>query len=240
MKKLIGFALIFSASLLILTGCFSFIPEKVKEQENTLSVKKDNAEKLEVEINLGVGELTVAKGAKEWMEGNAQYNIKKLAPKVHYKQRGKTGDLVIEHKGSTKIGLGNIKNFWEIELNEDIPMDLSVETGASKAKLDLRGLKLENLDIETGVGDLYVDLGGDWNKSFETNIETGVGQTTVILPSTVGVKITTDKGIGSINLEGFIAKGKGIFVNEAYEKADVILEINAEMGVGDITFKLDK
>ncbi|CAM5679659.1 hypothetical protein LSPH24S_08318 [Lysinibacillus sphaericus] len=106
--------------------------------------------------------------------------------------------------------------------------------------LDLRGLKLEKLDIETGVGDLNVDLGGDWKKSFKTNIETGVGQTTVILPSEVGVKITTEKGIGSMNLEGFIAKGKGVFVNEAYEKADIVLEVNSELGVGDVTFKLDK
>ncbi|MFJ7662501.1 toast rack family protein [Lysinibacillus sp. NPDC097162] len=238
MKKFLYFALMVSASLIVLTGCSSFVPEK--EKEDTFSVKKDDAKKLDVEINLGVGEMTVAKGATEWMEGSAQYNIKKLAPKVHYKQRGKTGDLVIEHKGSTKVRIGNIKNVWDIELNEDIPMDLSVETGASKARLDLRGLQLENLDIETGVGDLYVDLGGEWKESFETNIETGVGQTTVILPSKVGVKITTEKGIGSINLEGFIAKGKGVYVNEVYEQADVILDINSEIGVGDITFKLDK
>lgn len=237
MKKYIGLVFIISASLLVLTGCFSFVPEK--EREETFSVKKDDAKNLDVEINLGVGELTVTKGAKGWLEGNATYNIKKLAPNVHYNQRGQTGHLDIEHKGSTKVRMGKIKNVWDIELNEEIPMDLSIETGASTATLDLQGLKLENLDIETGVGDLYIDLGGDWKKSFETNIETGVGQTTVILPSKVGVKITTEKGIGSINLEGFIAQGKGVYVNDAYEKSDVVLEVNAEMGVGDITFKLD-
>jgi len=77
-------------------------------------------------------------------------------------------------------------------------------------------------------------------KSFTANIETGVGQTTVIVPSKVGVKLTTEKGIGSSTIEGLISKGKGVFVNEAYEKADVVLEINSELGVGDITFKLDK
>lgn len=77
-------------------------------------------------------------------------------------------------------------------------------------------------------------------KSFETNIETGVGATTVILPSTVGVKLTTEEGIGSSSIEGLISKGKGVYVNEAYEKADVVLEVNSEIGVGDVTFKLDK
>lgn len=238
MKKIIGIGVMMGASLLLLSGCSSVFPEKIKDE--TLLVEKDKAEKLEVDINLGAGELLVKKGAKDWVEGTAQYNIKKLAPQVHYNLNGKTGNVEIEHKSSKKFRLGKMKNTWDIELNEDIPMDLSIETGASTAELDLRGLQLEELDIETGVGDLLVNLSGDWKKSFEANIETGVGAATVILPSTIGVKLTTEEGIGSSSIEGLISKGKGVYVNEAYEKADVVIEVNSEIGVGDVTFKLDK
>lgn len=209
-------------------------------QEETILVEKDKAKTLEVDIDLGVGEMNLTGGAKEWVEGKADYNIKKLAPQVNYDVSGDTGEVEIKHKGSTKLGISNIKNNWAIQLNDDIPMDLTVETGASLANLDLQGLQLEKLDIEAGVGDLTVNLGGDWKKSFKANIETGVGQTTVIVPSKVGVKLTTEKGIGSSNVEGLISKGKGVYVNEAYDKADVVLEIKSEIGVGDITFKLDK
>ena len=122
-----------------------------------------------------------------------------------------------------------------------VPMNLSVDSGVSSTELDLQGLMLEKLDINAGVGDLYVDLGGDaWENSFETNITTGVGEATVILPSEVGVKIKSEKGLGTSNVVGFISQGEGVYVNEAYEDADVILTVNTEMGVGDITFKLDK
>lgn len=238
LKKFIGFGLLISASLLALSGCNSVIPGKTKDE--TILVEKDDAEKLDVELQFGVGDMTVKKGAKDWVEGTAQYNINKLAPRVDYDLRGKTGEVVIDHKGSTNVGLGKIKNTWDIQLNEDIPMDLYVETGASEAELDLQGLQLEKLDIETGVGDLTVNLGGDWKKSFKANIETGVGETTVVLPSKVGVKLTTEEGIGSSNIEDFISKGNGVYVNEAYENADVVLEVHSEIGVGDITFKLDK
>ncbi|MFJ7982525.1 toast rack family protein [Lysinibacillus xylanilyticus] len=238
MKKFMGLGLVIGASLIALSGCNSVIPGKTKDE--TILVEKDNAERLDVELQLGVGEITVKNGAKDWVEGSAQYNIDKLAPKVKYDLRGKTGKVSIDHKGSTSVRFGKIKNIWDIELNEDIPMDLSIETGASDAELDLRGLQLEQLNIDTGVGDLNVNLGGDWKKSFETNIETGVGQTTVILPSKVGVKLTTEEGIGTSSIEGLISKGKGVYVNEAYDKADVKIEINSEIGVGDITFKLDK
>lgn len=233
-----GLGLVISASIIALSGCNSVIPGKTKDE--TILVEKDKAEKLDVELQLGIGEITVKKGAKDWVEGNAQYNIDKFAPKVKYDLRGQTGKVTIEHKGSTNVRLGKIKNIWDIELNDDIPMDLSIETGASDAELDLQGLQLEKLNIETGVGDLDVNLGGDWKKSFEADIETGVGDTTVILPSKVGVKLTTEAGIGSSNIEGFISKGKGVYVNEAYDKADVKIEVNSEIGVGDITFKLDK
>ncbi|ACA40017.1 conserved hypothetical protein [Lysinibacillus sphaericus C3-41] len=209
-------------------------------QEETILVEKDKAKTLEVAIDLGVGEMNLTGGAKEWVEGKADYNIKKLAPQVNYDVSGDTGEVEIKHKGSTKLGISNIKNTWDIQLNDDIPMDLTVETGASLANLDLQGLQLEKLDIEAGVGDLTVNLGGDWKKSFNASIETGVGQTTVIVPSKVGVKLTTEKGIGSSNIEGLISKGKGVYVNEAYDKADVVLEIKSEIGLGDITFKLDK
>ncbi len=238
MKKLVGLGVMMGTSVFVLSGCFSFMPDKM--QEETILVEKDKAKTLEVDIDLGVGEMNLTGGAKEWVEGKADYNIKKLAPQVNYDVSGDTGEVEIKHKGSTKLGISNIKNNWAIQLNDDIPMDLTVETGASLANLDLQGLQLEKLDIEAGVGDLTVNLGGDWKKSFKANIETGVGQTTVIVPSKVGVKLTTEKGIGSSNFEGLISKGKGVYVNEAYDKADVVLEITSEIGVGDITFKLDK
>ncbi|QIC49529.1 hypothetical protein GAG94_21960 [Lysinibacillus sphaericus] len=238
MKKLVGLGVVLGTSVFVLSGCFSFLPSKM--QEETILVEKDKAKTLEVAIDLGVGEMNLTGGAKEWVEGKADYNIKKLAPQVNYDVSGDTGEVEIKHKGSTKLGISNIKNTWDIQLNDDIPMDLTVETGASLANLDLQGLQLEKLDIEAGVGDLTVNLGGDWKKSFNASIETGVGQTTVIIPSKVGVKLTTEKGIGSSNIEGLISKGKGVYVNEAYDKADVVLEIKSEIGLGDITFKLDK
>lgn len=238
MKKLVGLGVVIGTSALVLSGCFSFIPNKMREE--AILVEKDKAKALEVDIDLGVGEMTVSSGAKEWVEGNAEYNVKKLAPQVDYDLHGDTGEVEIKHKGSTRLGLSNIKNTWAIQLNDSIPMDLNVETGASLANLDLQGLQLEKLDIEAGVGDLTVNLGGDWKKSFTTTIETGVGQTTVILPSKVGVKLTTEKGIGSSNVEGLTSKGNGVYVNEAYDKADVVLEVNSELGIGEITFKLDR
>ena len=234
MKKLV----VLGVSIAMLAGCSSILPSKTEEE--AIVVEKDGAKQLDVNLELGVGEVTVAKGAEQWLEGVAEYNKKKLAPHTRYKLAGDTGELTIEQKGSRNLALSEIKSNWALKLNEDVPMNLYVETGAAVANLDLQGLQLENLEIETGVGDLSVNLGGDWEKSFDTTIESGVGQTTVTLPSEVGVKITVEKGIGSVDIDGFIAQGKDTYVNEAYGNKEVTININVEMGIGNVVFKLDK
>lgn len=237
MKKIIILGAVLGASMMVLTGCFSFISGKTKEE--SIEINKDEAKSLNVDIELGVGEVAIVKGTQQWVEGTAQYNKKKLAPQVSYKLKRQTGEVKIEQKSSTNIGMSDVKSSWSLMLNEDVPMDLSVETGAAVAKLDLQGLQLKKLDISTGIGDLSVNLGGDWSDSFDAKIESGVGKTIVILPSAVGVKVTVEKGIGTLDVAGFIDKGNGVYVNEAYAEAQTAINVDVEMGIGDVTLKLE-
>ena len=239
MKKTLYIGLVIGVILFAASGCNTVVGGEVKEE--SISIKKDKARELDVELNLSVGELTLSKGAEDWVEGSIKYGKKKLKPEVIYNRKGNKGEVIIKQKNLNSFNNSNVKNEWNLELTDNVPMNLSVDSGVSSTELDLQGLMLEKLDINAGVGDLHVDLGGDaWENSFETNITTGVGEATVILPSEVGVKIKSEKGLGTSNVVGFISQGEGVYVNEAYEEADVILTVNTEMGVGDITFKLDK
>jgi predicted membrane protein len=134
---------------------------------------------------------------------------------------------------------GQLKNKWELNLNKAIPIDLTVNSGASQTKLDLKGLKLRSLDVDAGVGDITIDLGGKWSKSFDASLELGVGKSTIILPADVGVKIDSSKGIGKVEMVDFISKGNGIYVNKAYENAEVIINLKTEIGIGEAIFELE-
>lgn len=241
MKKLLFYGWMVGI-LLIAVGCSILATEKeeVKVNEESFIIEKDQAEELDIELNMGVGELTVTKGTENWVEGSFDTPIKELEPIVMYANKKKKGVVVIEQPDNNNIRIGKIKNKWNMELTEDIPMNLSVMTGAASANLDLKGLQLNKLDVETGVGELNIDLSGDWQKSFETNITTGVGAATIVLPSNVGVKIKCEKGIGAIQAKDLIFKEEGIYINEAYENADVIVDIFVEIGVGEVIFKMDK
>lgn len=228
------------ATLMWMAGCSSVV--NGKENDSNVFVKKDKAKELEVVLNVGAGKLAVSGGASDWVEGEIQYNVEELKPKVTYKKSGKTGKVEIEQskKDLSGINFKNIKNDWDLELSKTVPIDLEVNTGATETKLHLQGLKLNNLDVSSGVGNVTVDLSGDWKKSFDVDLKMGVGKSTIILPNDVGVKIKSTKGIGHADFEGFISKGNGVYVNEAYEDADVIIDVDTDLGIGEAIFKLEK
>jgi hypothetical protein len=240
MKKKI-FAGVLAVSLLIgVSGCGIFA--NGSDDNEKVTIEKDKAKELQLELNLGAGELKVEKGANEWVEGSIDYNQDKLKPEVSYKLKGDKGIGVIEQykKGLVdNIKIGELKNEWNLTLTDEIPLDLRVNSGASETNLDLKGLLIKELDVNAGVGDITIDLGGNWEKSFDTALALGVGKSTIILPIDVGVKIKASKGIGTADFVDFISKGNGVYVNKAYEDAEVVINLTTDLGIGEAVFKLE-
>lgn len=237
MKKFI-YGVVVATGALMLTGCNILAVGKDAYDKN-LVVEKDKANQLEVEVNMGAGELTIENGSKEWVTGEASYNDKDLEPEVSYKLTGDTGKVSIDQSKSNDINFnkGGLKNEWDLQLTNKVPVDLVVNSGASAGTLKLSGLKLNDLEINAGVGDITVDLSGDWKKSFDVNMDMGVGVTTLIIPKDVGVKVISEKGLGVRTIEGLTSEGEGVYVNDKSETSDVVITVHAELGVGEFEIK---
>jgi hypothetical protein len=229
-----GSAVLLTA-LLFLMGC---IPEKVGETRiESESVELKGAEKVRVELKIGVGELRISGGAKKLLEADFIYNIPSWKPEVRYEVNGKEGTLSVRQPNASRSGGGRTRNEWNLSLNDRVPLDLRVECGVGKSNLELGSLLLEDLDIQTGVGETTVELLGDWKKDLHANVKGGVGQVTLRLPSTVGVHVESDKGIGSVNASGLRKEGN-TYTNEAYGKSKVTLNIHVQAGIGEIRLEL--
>ena len=237
MKKVIGFGLAALSAVLLLSGCSNSIFASDKN-EGEIVVKKDKAKELEVVLNFGAGKMDVSGGADEWVSGDAIYEQKKMKPEVSYDLDGKVGKLEIAQPNH--FNLGKMKNLWDLKLADDVPVDLVVNAGASDTDLDLKGIQLSNLEVNAGVGEITLDLGGDWKENFDVRISSGVGKMNVILPRNTGVRIQAEKGIGSTSYGNLISKGNGVYENEAYEDAKVQINLEADIGVGEVTFKTEK
>lgn len=231
-------SLTIAAILLAIHGC-GLTPGSVEVgplQTESQSVELGDAESVRVEIEMGAGELEVAGGADELMEADFTYNVAELKPEVVY-----SGDtLTIQQPDVEGIAsLGDLDGYryeWDLRLNDDVHMDLSIGLGAGTMDLRLSGLSLTALEVDIGAGEGKLDLTGEWPSDLDASIMAGVSSLTVVLPGEVGARVEID-GISRVNANGLMQDGN-TYVNDVYGVSDVTLEINIEAGIGEINLEL--
>ncbi len=206
-------------------------------KEETHTVELGEIESAEINLRMGQGELRVDSGAHELMEGTFLYNVRRWKPDIDYSDFAGKGRLVIRQGRRSGIPVGKTRNRWDISLSDEIPIDLVVDFGAGKGVLDLRGLDLQSLEIDMGVGDLTVDLSGDLEQDLDVTIDGGIGSAKVYLPENIGVRVNVDKGIGSVHARGMMKSGN-FYTNEAFGKTETTIDIEIDAGIGSIDLRL--
>jgi len=229
-------ALIVFLSLLMILGCNPEDWEAGPPQTVSQSVKLGEARTALVEINMPAGELSVGSGANDLLEADFTYPGPSAKPQVEYDVSAGQGRLTVRQPGSGH-GRRNGRNTWNLHLSNKVPMALKVDQGAGRARLTLGGLSLSRLEVNMGAGETTVDLTGDWKNDLTASIKGGVGRATIRLPSDVGVRASAHGGIGAINVHG-LKKDGGVYVNEAYGKSPVTINVQVEGGVGEINLEL--
>ena len=218
-------------TLSLMAGC---IPAKIGETKiESESLELKGAKKVRAELKIVVGELRISGGAKKLLEADFIYNVPSFKPQVKYEVQGDEGVLTVRQPETSRSGGSGARNEWNLTLNDKVPLDLRVECGVGTSNFELGSLSLENLDIQTGVGDTTVELLGDWKKDLHASIKGGVGKATLRLPGNVGVHVESEKGIGSVSARGLKKEGN-TYTNEAYGKSKVTMNIQVQAGIGEI------
>ncbi len=198
-------------------------------QHEFVSFDRDNAELVKVNLKMGAGELRVGSGTEKLARADFEFNVPEWKPEVSYS----AGTLRIAQPEGTHKTIGSIKYDWDVRLNRDVPIEISVNLGAGEAKLDLGSLSLRRVEIEMGVGEAQVDLRGKPKKDYDVRIRGGVGEASVHLPSDVGIYAEVRGGIGDISAPGLRHDGDHYY-NDAYKKSPVTVRLDVQGGVGSI------
>ena len=213
---------LFSANNLVFGACG-------ESQTVTSQIDQGDADEVRTEIQMGAGELTIMGGAESLMNAEFTFNVDKFEPIVEFSETNSIGELKV--KPSFRLRFGDLRgclqpeNKWDINLNNEVPMDLHVELGAGDARLDIRDLTLTNLGVEVGAGDVDLDVSGnDSLNSFD--MQMGVGGVILNLNNTTSLdEFNLEFGAGDIDID---------FTGD--REKDLMGSI--EVGVGDVTLKL--
>lgn len=225
------------ASFLLLTGCINVEVDREAGPPTTdeVSIDRGKAEMVRMEVKMSVGELRIDGGASKLLEGTLRYNTPFMKPNVRYDATGFRGHLTIEQSSDRTVKLGkNVKNDWNLHLNDDTPLDLLLNMGVGENHLNLGSLSLRRVEVHMGVGELKMDLRGTPKKDYDVDIRGGVGEATVYLPANVGVIANAKGGIGGISAQGNLKKDGSSYVNPAYGNSKVTIRLDVRGGIGQI------
>ena len=224
------------AAALCLSSCVVYTTGPVRH--NSRSVERDASERVRVDLNMGAGNLIIGGGARKLLNADFTYNVPSWEPEVRYSSTGTQGELTIRQPGQGHVQIGNNRYEWDLALNNEVPIDLTVHFGAGNARLDLSSLSLRSVEVHMGVGKLDMDLRGNPKHNYDVHVHGGIGEATVRLPAGVGVYAEGSGGIGEIHTEGLRREG-GHWVNDAYEDAKVRIHVDVHGGIGEIRLIAD-
>jgi len=218
-------------------ACSGEFARTAELKTETQAVKLGQAKSVDVELSMAAGELTLRGGAPELMNATFTYNVPSWKPRVNYRDSSDQGTLSVEQPGEVHGDRGNVRYAWDLQLNNKVPVEVHVQMGAGKSTLELADLSLSKLNVEVGAGKSVVDLDGNWKNDVDVHIEGGVGEATLKLPRSVGVHVTVEGGLGSINASGLRNEG-GAYVNDEYRKSPVTVNVRVEGGIGKVNLEL--
>jgi hypothetical protein len=111
-----------------------------------------NTEETKIKFNMTGGVFNLQSGAEGLVNGTITYNVEQWEPE--FTRRENAYEIrQVSPFSITGIPTKDIKNTWDLSLTTALPLDLSIEGGASKYNFDFTGLQLTNLRIVQGASE---------------------------------------------------------------------------------------
>jgi hypothetical protein len=227
----------FTMACFVLGGC-SFDFDRVAtgpERDDPVSIETGSADRANVELDMGAGQMNIGGGAAKLVEGHLEYNVDAWKPLVSSSTNGSHATVTIKQPGNAH-GPGRTHYVWNLQLNDHVLTDMALNCGAGQAKLNLGSLLLRSLQVHMGAGQVQLDLSGQPKHDYEVKIEGGVGQADIQLPQGAGIWVEAHGGIGSINVTGLEKHGDH-WENSLYGTAKVTVKVQVNGGIGEIKIR---
>ena len=204
---------------------------------DTITQPLGTAERANIDIGFGAGTLTVASLNDETNLVAADLQRRSGEEiRQDFRLDGDTAIFTLRSENRTpwlsQAGRGPT---WDIRLNESVPTQLTIATGAGQSTLDLRQLQLTHLAVSTGAGQTFITLPA--RGVLDAKVSTGAGQTVITIPSGMAARIQVSAGIGSKEVQGTYQRDGDRYLSPNYASATNRVDLEVSGGVGSIVVR---
>jgi hypothetical protein len=147
---------------------------------------------------------------------------------------------------------------WQIDLNPTVASDITAHSGGGNVKLNLAGMTVTNLLVDTGGGNMdvvlpdnaanlsvtaktgggnvSVEIGSGTTGSNTVNASSGAGNVAACVPSGIAAKVHATSGLGKVIVgSGFSQLDGNTYQSPDYDSAPNRVEITVNSGAGNVS-----
>ncbi len=227
-----------TAGLMVLLSGVSYLvpgprPGAAPLTSQAISEALGAAKRAEVEIEAGIGELTLGalgdsaklvEGTVPFGRGEEVYRDFRLeGDKAFFTLRSRHPRFFWDRRGHGEWS-------WVLNLNRKVPMRLAIKTGVGVARLDLSQVRGTEIEVKTGVGKTTLTLPAAG--VVRARCEGGIGEMTILIPRGMAARIQASHGIGVVEVNG--RRLDGVYVSPGYDGAKDRVDLEVKGGIGRI------
>ncbi len=266
---LIGLGTLVVAIVLMLVGPGLGWTGDYEVKTASFSEPVGDARSAEVSLNLSVGRTTVSplRDSSNLIEADLSYlgEVEFRAEGESHKVvelrhvRGVQAQFPFDFLGWAAPG-GELT--WDIGLSPNVDLNLTIGGGVGDASIDLSGLQLTDLTVNSGVGTIALTVPatgeryaatinsgvGDFTltvaegAAVELDINGGVGGFTIDVPDGAAVRLEANTGLGDVSVPGWLSRvsgdaDNGVWETENFSGAENQISIQFDGGIGGLTIR---
>lgn len=202
--------------------------------DDTFSIPLGAAQSVKYSFAHGAGQLQISGGAPA---GQAIVGTSAVGMNRSSHLNGDRLEVRVEAGPSFVPFIGPSEGVFRFQLTQDVPVLLSIESGASALNIDLKDVLATRLSLKTGASSTNVTVPARGVSMLD--VESGVASLNIHVPESTAARIRVRDGVNAINVDTnrFPKLDTGIFQSPNYDTSNDRTEINVGGGLGSVTVK---
>ena len=151
------------------------------------------------------------------------------------------GDLHIKNLEVRSYAGESRIDFSKPNRREMNTLDLNFKVGSVKL-YNLGNANFSEAEINSSVGSMLIDFNGERIKQAMARIDLEIGETTLIVPDDIGVKVKVSKFLflSNVDYPNWFTQDGSYYYSRNYEKEKESLYLVVSTGIGELKMRVDK
>jgi len=169
-------------------------------------------------------------------EGKISFS--KAAAKPDISKEESLGQMLISinQKASSSLPfISSVKNSTTLELTQQIPLEITIKTGAASGNIDLNSLRVDYLEINSQASNLKIRFGKLY--SSRSIIKAGASNVQIEIPKEMAARIKIDSKVKNLSIDSRFKNEGGFYKTSGFDKAFTRADIEISAIAGTITIR---